>query len=51
MWGLKLYRPDSSGQQEGLALPNTDWVQNVDFSAGGFQAKFGDKLSSVLNIT
>jgi hypothetical protein len=37
-----------SGQQEGLSFTNTDLVQNVDFSAGGFQAKFGDKLSSVL---
>jgi hypothetical protein len=40
-----------SGQQEGLSFTNTDLVQNVDFSAGGFQAKFGDKLSSVLDIT
>jgi hypothetical protein len=39
-----------SGQQEGLSFTNTDLVQNVDFSAGGFQAKFGDKLSSVLDI-
>jgi hypothetical protein len=34
-----------------LSFTNTDLVQNVDFSAGGFQAKFGDKLSSVLDIT
>jgi len=40
-----------SGQQEGLSFTNTDMVQNVDFSAGGFQAKYGDKLSSVLDIT
>jgi hypothetical protein len=40
-----------SGQQEGLSFTNTDLVQNVDFSAGGFQAKYGDKLSSVLDIT
>ncbi|MBG6110720.1 hypothetical protein IWX84_001600 [Flavobacterium sp. CG_9.10] len=40
-----------SGQQEGLSFTNTDLVQNIDFSAGGFQAKFGDKLSSVLDIT
>ena len=40
-----------SGQQEGLSFVNTDMVQNVDFSAGGFQAKYGDKLSSVLDIT
>src|SRR5690606_14620606 len=40
-----------SGQQEGLSFTNTDLVDQVDFSAGGFQAKFGDKLSSVLDIT
>ena len=40
-----------SGNQEGLSFVNTDLVQNVDFSAGGFQAKYGDKLSSVLDIT
>jgi hypothetical protein len=40
-----------SGQQEGLSFTNTDLVQNVDFSAGGFQSKYGDKLSSVLDIT
>jgi hypothetical protein len=34
-----------------LSFTNTDLVQNVEFSAGGFQAKFGDKLSSVLDIT
>jgi hypothetical protein len=39
-----------SGQQEGLSFTNTDLVQNGFFSAGGFQAKFGDKLSSVLDI-
>ena len=38
-------------RSEGLSFTNTDLVQNVDFSAGGFQAKFGDKLSSVLDIT
>ena len=50
---IEVYRPFliRSGQQEGLSFTNTDLVQNVDFSAGGFQAKFGDKLSSVLNIT
>jgi hypothetical protein len=40
-----------SGQQEGLSFINTNMVQNIDFSAGGFQAKYGDKLSSVLDIT
>lgn len=50
---IEVYRPFliRSGQQEGLSFVNTDLVQNVDFSAGGFQAKFGDKLSSVLDIT
>ena len=50
---IEVYRPFliRSGQQEALSFTNTDLVQNVDFSAGGFQAKFGDKLSSVLDIT
>jgi CarboxypepD_reg-like domain/TonB-dependent Receptor Plug Domain len=50
---IEVYRPFliRSGNQEGLSFVNTDLVQNVDFSAGGFQAKFGDKLSSVLDIT
>lgn len=50
---IEVYRPFliRSGQQEGLSFTNTDLVQNVDFSAGGFHAKFGDKLSSVLDIT
>ncbi|WP_290696227.1 TonB-dependent receptor plug domain-containing protein [Lacinutrix sp.] len=51
--GIEVYRPFlvRSGQQEGLSFINSDMVQNVDFSAGGFQAKYGDKLSSVLDIT
>lgn len=50
---IEIYRPFlvRSGQQEGLSFTNTDMVQNVDFSAGGFQSKYGDKLSSVLDIT
>ena len=50
---IEVYRPFliRSGQQEGLSFTNIDLVQNIDFSAGGFQAKFGDKLSSVLDIT
>jgi CarboxypepD_reg-like domain/TonB-dependent Receptor Plug Domain len=50
---IEVYRPFliRSGQQEGLSFTNTDMVQNIDFSAGGFQSKFGDKLSSVLDIT
>lgn len=50
---IEIYRPFliRSGQQEGLSFTNTDLVQNVNFSAGGFQAKYGDKLASVLDIT
>ena len=50
---IEVYRPFliRSGQQEGLSFTNTEMVENVDFSAGGFQAKYGDKLSSVLDIT
>lgn len=50
---VEVYRPFliRSGQQEGLSFVNTDLVQNIDFSAGGFQAKYGDKMSSVLDIT
>lgn len=50
---VEVYRPFliRSGQQEGLSFTNTDLVKNVDFSAGGFQAKYGDKMSSVLDIT
>lgn len=51
--GVEVYRPFliRSGQQEGLSFTNVDLVQNVDFSAGGFQAKYGDKLASVLDVT
>ncbi|MXN91844.1 TonB-dependent receptor plug domain-containing protein [Flavobacterium sp. Sd200] len=50
---IEIYRPFliRSGQQEGLSFTNTAMVENVDFSAGGFQAKYGDKMSSVLDIT
>jgi hypothetical protein len=50
---IEVYRPFliRSGQQEGLSFTNTDMVENVDFSAGGFQSKYGDKLASVLDIT
>lgn len=50
---IEVYRPFliRSGQQEGLSFVNTDLTSAVDFSAGGFQAKYGDKLSSVLDIT
>lgn len=51
--GFEVYRPFlvSSSQQEGLSVINPDLVGRVDFSTGGFQAKFGDKMSSVLDIT
>ncbi len=50
--GIQVYRPllIRSGQQEGLSFINPDLVRSIDFSAGGFQAKYGDKLSSVLAI-
>jgi hypothetical protein len=51
--GIEIYRPFlvRSGQQEGLSFLNPDMTANVKFSSGGFQAKYGDKLSSVLDIT
>ena len=50
---IEVYRPFlvRSGQQEGLSFANPNMVQNINFSAGGFEAKYGDKLSSVLDIT
>jgi hypothetical protein len=50
---VEVYRPFliRSGQQEGLSFTNSDMVQSVNFSAGGYQAKYGDKLASVLDIT
>ncbi len=49
---FEIYRPllVRSGQQEGLPFPNYDLIDNIIFSAGGFEAKYGDKLSSVLDI-
>jgi hypothetical protein len=49
---IEVYRPFliRSAQQEGLSFVNSDLVQNVKFSAGGFQAKYGDKMASVLDI-
>jgi hypothetical protein len=49
---IQVYRPFlvRAGEQEGLSFPNPDMVSAIDFSAGGFQAKFGDKMSSVLDI-
>ncbi len=50
---VEVYRPFliRSGQEEGLSFLNSNMVQKVEFSSGGFQAKYGDKLSSVLDIT
>jgi hypothetical protein len=50
--GIEVYRPFlvRSGQQEGLSFVNVDMTRSVTFSSGGFQAKYGDKLSSVLDI-
>jgi len=49
---FEIYRPFlvRSGQQEGLTFPNVDLISSLAFSAGGFQARYGDKLSSVLDI-
>ena len=51
--GVEVYRPllVRAGQQEGLSIINPDMVGAVDFSAGGFDARYGDKMSSVLDIT
>jgi hypothetical protein len=50
--GMEVYRPflSMSGQQEGLSFVNPDLVEEVTFSSGGWQPKYGDKLSSVLDI-
>ena len=49
---IEVYRPFlvRSGQQEGLSFANPSMVHQIEFSAGGFEAKYGDKLSSVLDI-
>ncbi len=51
--GIEIYRPllTRSGQQEGLSFINPDMVSAISFSTGGFEAKYGDKMSSVLDIT
>lgn len=51
--GIEVYRPYliRTGEQEGLSFVNPDLVGEVNFSAGGFDARYGDKLSSVLDIT
>ena len=51
--GIEIYKPFlvGSGQQEGLSFINSRLISNIDFSAGGFSSEYGDKLSSVLDIT
>ena len=51
--GIEVHRPllIRSGQQEGLSFVNPEMVENVHFSAGGYGAQYGDKMSSVLDIT
>lgn len=51
--GVEIYRPQlvSSGQQEGLSIINPDLVGAIGFSTGGYPAEYGDKMSSVLDIT
>lgn len=51
--GVEIYRPllIRSGQQEGLSFINPSMVSNISFSSGGFDARYGDKMSSVLDIT
>ena len=51
--GLEVFRPllIRSGQQEGLSFINPDLTEAVNFAAGGFEARYGDKMSSVLDIT
>ncbi len=51
--GVEVYRPQlvSSGQQEGLSIINPDMVGAIGFSTGGYAAEYGDKMSSVLDIT
>lgn len=51
--GTEVYRPllIRAGQQEGLSFVNSSMIEKVGFSTGGFEAKYGDKMSSVLDIT
>lgn len=50
--GIEIYRPFliRSGEQEGLSFVNPDMVEEINFSAGGFDASYGDKMSSVLDV-
>lgn len=49
---IEVYRPFlvRAGQQEGLSFPNPDMIDRIQFSAGGFEPRYGDKMSSVLDI-
>jgi len=51
--GIEVYRPQlvTSGQQEGLSIVNPDMLGGIAFSTGGFSTMYGDKMSSVLDIT
>lgn len=50
---VEIYRPFlvRSGQQEGISVINPDMVEKISFSTGGYEARYGDKMSSALNIT
>lgn len=50
---VEVYRPFlvRSGQQEGISVINLDMVEKIEFSTGGYEARYGDKMSSALNIT
>jgi len=49
---IEVYRPMliRAGQQEGMSIINSDMVSTIEFSAGGFDSKYDDKMSSVLDI-
>ncbi len=49
---FEIFRPQliRNSQQEGLSFPNPDLISNIAFSSGGFQARYGDKISSVLDV-
>ncbi|HHH52136.1 MAG TPA: carboxypeptidase-like regulatory domain-containing protein, partial [Bacteroidetes bacterium] len=49
---FEIYRPQliQNSEQEGLSFPNPDLIKDLSFSSGGFEAKYGDKMSSVLDI-
>ncbi|HON19651.1 MAG TPA: TonB-dependent receptor, partial [Salinivirgaceae bacterium] len=50
--GIEIYKPFlvRSGQQEGMSFINSDMIRSISFSSGGFDAKYGDKMSSVLDV-